>query len=145
MCYQILESRQKKTEVAKRFSLINSSVNSIWCNIIKIKSETERVNNKPKKKIGKPTHKALDEVLVKWFTQQKSLNIQVSEPNLKVIADHHVDLLDLNFNCSEVWIVHFNKLYLSFYKLVEICDESKDINKIVTYNWIERGMGCYLK
>lgn len=131
-----LESGEKKIDVAKRFNLIYSSVNSIWCNRDKIKAATERVNNKHTKKIRKPTHEDLDEALLKWFTQQRSLNIPVSGPILKVKADHLAGLLGIeNFNCSEGWIERFKKRHsISFGK---IWGESKDVNKTVTDNWIK--------
>lgn len=70
-------------DVAKRFDLIYSSVNSMCCNRDEIKIATEMLNSKHMKKVRKPTHEDLDEVLLKWFTQQ---NIPVSGPVLEVKA-----------------------------------------------------------
>lgn len=71
----------RRSDVSKMFGLVNFSVGSIWNARDQIKkAET----HKDLKKIKKPTHEDLDQALIIWFSQQRTLNLVVSGPILKI-------------------------------------------------------------
>lgn len=130
-----LESGQKKSEVAKQFNLVYSTVNTIWCARAKIETACEKNQNRQTKKLRKPSHEDLDEALLKWFIQQRSFNIPVSGPILKIKADQLAGMLRIeNYDCSHGWIERFKKRHnINFGK---VCGEARDVNRNVTDDFI---------
>lgn len=105
---KMLESGAKKSDVCKLFDLVNSSVGSIWKARDKIKS----IQSKSLKKIRRPAHENLDTALIKWFREQKMLNLPVSGSGLKMRAQELAKELEVdNFECSNGWIDRFKKRY----------------------------------
>lgn len=105
-----LESGQKMSKVVEKFDLVYSTISSIWYARAKIEAAATTNCNHASKKLRKATQDDLDQALLKWFSQQRSLNIPVSGPILKVKADQLAGILGINdFDCTGSWIECFKK------------------------------------
>lgn len=102
-----IENGKKKAGVCREFGLVNSTVQTIWSNREKILSAFEECSLQCKR-LRKPEWPDIDEALLKWFKQQRSANVPISGPLLKMKATGIGKLLGYqDFVCSAAWIDRF--------------------------------------
>lgn len=103
-----LEWGETKAAVSKRFNLIYSTVNSIWCSRDRVKAAAVGGLSHTAKKMRKPTNEDLDKALLDWFLQRQLRQLPVNGPLLQSQADEIALSLGIrNFHCSLGWIDRF--------------------------------------
>ena len=74
---------KKKDGVCRELGIVNSTIQTNWKNRTRIISAFEQ-NGSRIKRFRKPEQSDVDEALLKWFKQQRSGNVLVSDPLLMI-------------------------------------------------------------
>lgn len=134
---KLIEEGEKKSDIGKKLGVGESTVRSIWNSRDKLKAAYSSFdNNRNFKKMRASNHESLDQALLKWFKQQRSLNAPINGHVLQSKAGQLAELLGMaDFNCSSAWIDRFKVRHnINFGK---VCGEAKDVDNLVTEKWIQ--------
>ncbi|XP_042899743.2 tigger transposable element-derived protein 4-like [Parasteatoda tepidariorum] len=129
-----LDDGVKNAEICKRYGLSSSTVSTLLKN--KGKLMDAYVQSKTDcKRLKKCSKEDLDEALLKWMKVQRSADLPVSGPILKVQAEKFAEQFGYSeFVCSNGWIDRFKVRHgITFGK---ICGEAKSANMADIAKWL---------
>lgn len=132
-----LEKGGKNGNLAIEYGLSHSTISTIWKHREKIKTLLEENKSSNLKRARVSKHQDIEEALLKWFKQQRSLSIPISGPILQVKANDFGKLLGKNdFNCSNAWIQRFCQRH----NIVSsrVCGESAGVSKEECKEWLSK-------
>lgn len=131
-----IKNGKSKSAVAHIFNLPNSTVHTIWNSRDKILTAFEK-NQSKAKKIRGPQLSDVDQALLKWFQQQRALNLPISGPILKIKAEILAKHLGVeNFVCSNGWLTRFKERHRIC--TGRICGEAKSCDSNALEEWLEK-------
>jgi transposase-like protein len=132
------ENGKKKADACREFSLVSSTIHTVWKNRIKIISAFEQGGLRIQR-LRKAEPSDVDKALLKWFKQHRSDNAALSGPLLMTKAEQFADKLsDEEFVCSAGRIDRFKLRHgISFEK---VSCKAKGVNNDTT-EWPNVGEG----
>ncbi|XP_060868646.1 tigger transposable element-derived protein 4-like [Metopolophium dirhodum] len=131
-----LKKGEKNSDIANELGVGHSTISNIW----KARDEIEQEFQNEKlsvKKLRNCTHTDLDNVLLRWFKNQRNLCIPINGPILQQKANELAEGLGKhNFNCSTGWIQRFRARHNIVFSTIS--GESNSVNTEITQNWLEK-------
>lgn len=130
-----IEKGEKKSDVARRLKLSQSTVATIWKNKETILQAA--LEGKTSKKLRKPKFEDLDQVMLSWFNCQRQNNVPISGRIIKARAEKFAEQLGvINFKASEGWLGKFKHRH----KITcgKINGEARDVDSNVTNDWLNK-------
>ncbi|XP_060855363.1 tigger transposable element-derived protein 4-like [Metopolophium dirhodum] len=131
-----LKKGEKNSDIANELGVGHSTISNIWKARDKIEQEFQ--NEKLSvKKLRNCTHTDLDNVLLRWFKNQRNLCIPINGPILQQKANELAEGLGKHsFNCSTGWIQRFRARHNIVFSTIS--GESNSVNTEITQNWLEK-------
>ncbi|UYV63340.1 TIGD4 [Cordylochernes scorpioides] len=134
-CIAVRVEKKKKTDVAQKHNIPQSSLSTIIKNSEKIHQQALHAGESSRKRARGSTYADVDEALLQWFKQARSAALPVNGPLLSEKAK----TLDLEFGLKDFtgsggWIERWKARH--GIKLRNICGESADVNRETMTNWL---------
>ncbi|UYV84958.1 hypothetical protein LAZ67_X004120 [Cordylochernes scorpioides] len=127
---EIEVEKKKKTDVAQKHNIPQSSLSTIIKNSEKIHQQALHAGESSRKRARGSTYADVDEALLQWFKQARSAALPVNGPLLSEKAKTLALEFGLkDFTGSGGWIERWKARH--GIKLRNICGESADVNQIV--------------
>ncbi|UYV69627.1 TIGD4 [Cordylochernes scorpioides] len=132
---EIEVEKKKKTDVAQKHNIPQSSLSTIIKNSEKIHQQALHAGESSRKRARGSTYADVDEALLQWFKQARSAALPVNGPLLSEKAK----TLGLEFGLKDFtgsggWIERWKARH--GIKLRNICGESADVNRETMTNWL---------
>lgn len=134
---ECVNSGEKKTKVAEKFSIALSTLSTILKNKEKIYDAVANANFSVKsKRMRAANNEELEIQLLEWFKNVRHSNIPVSGPLIKEKASIFANNLGIDsFKCSDGWLYRFQQRH-GISSLV-ICGDSAKVNEEDVNVWRE--------
>ncbi|UYV71483.1 hypothetical protein LAZ67_8003469 [Cordylochernes scorpioides] len=131
---EIEVEKKKKTDVAQKHNIPQSSLSTIIKNSEKIHQQALHAGESSRKRARGSTYADVDEALLQWFKQARSAALPVNGPLLSEKAKTLALEFGLkDFTGSGGWIERWKARH--GIKLRNICGESADVNRETMTNW----------
>ncbi|UYV67207.1 TIGD4 [Cordylochernes scorpioides] len=132
---EIEVEKKKKTDVAQKHNIPQSSLSTIIKNSEKIHQQALHAGESSRKRARGSTYADVDEALLQWFKQARSAALPVNGPLLSEKAKTLALEFGLkDFTGSGGWIERWEARH--GIKLRNICGESADVNRETMTNWL---------
>ncbi|UYV80050.1 TIGD4 [Cordylochernes scorpioides] len=132
---EIEVEKKKKTDVAQKHNIPQSSLSTIIKNSEKIHQQALHAGESSRKRARGSTYADVDEALLQWFKQARSAALPVNGPLLSEKAKTLALEFGLkDFTGSGGWIERWKARH--GIKLRNICGESADVNRETMTNWL---------
>ncbi|UYV66981.1 TIGD4 [Cordylochernes scorpioides] len=132
---EIEVEKKKKTDVAQKHNIPQSSLSSIIKNSEKIHQQALHAGESSRKRARGSTYADVDEALLQWFKQARSAALPGNGPLLSEKAKTLALEFGLkDFTGSGGWIERWKARH--GIKLRNICGESADVNRETMTNWL---------
>ncbi|UYV67015.1 TIGD4 [Cordylochernes scorpioides] len=132
---EIEVEKKKKTDVAQKHNIPQSSLSTIIKNSEKIHQQALHAGESSRKRARGSTYADVDEALLQWFKQARSAALPVNSPLLSEKAKTLALEFGLkDFTGSGGWIERWKARH--GIKLRNICGESADVNRETMTNWL---------
>ncbi|UYV60737.1 hypothetical protein LAZ67_1002068, partial [Cordylochernes scorpioides] len=136
---EIEVEKKKKTDVAQKHNIPQSSLSTIIKNSEKIHQQALHAGESSRKRARGSTYADVDEALLQWFKQARSAALPVNGPLLSEKAKTLALEFGLkDFTGSGGWIERWKARH--GIKLRNICGESADVNRETMTNWLTDGL-----
>ena len=124
-----------KTRIAENFQIPKTTLSTILRNKSKITEAFEQSQFDPdRKRLRTAMYEDLEEVLLKWIGQARSLNMPLGGPIILEKANNFAQKLGYStFKCSTGWLERFKVRYNITFK--KICGESGKVTSEMTAEW----------
>ncbi|UYV68420.1 TIGD4 [Cordylochernes scorpioides] len=130
-----IEVEKKKTDVAQKHNIPQSSLSTIIKNSEKIHQQALHAGESSRKRARGSTYADVDKALLQWFKQARSAALPVNGPLLSEKAKTLALEFGLkDFTGSGGWIERWKARH--GIKLRNICGESADVNRETMTNWL---------
>ncbi|UYV61811.1 TIGD4 [Cordylochernes scorpioides] len=132
---EIEVEKKKKTDVAQKHNIPQSSLSTIIKNSEKIHQQALHAGESSRKRARGSTYADVDEALLQWFKQARSAALPVNGPLLSEKAKTLALEFGLkDFTGSGGWIERWKARH--GIKMRNICGESADVNRETMTNWL---------
>ena len=134
---EAVESGKKsKSAVAEEFSVAKSTVTSIVKNKQKIVNASNTASFMPeRKRLRLAAHSDIEDALMIWFTQARTLNLPISGPVLQIKARELALSMGYNdFTCSTGWLERFKARHGIVFR--KMCGEAGSVTTDMTTDWL---------
>ena len=124
-----------KTKIAELFKIPKFTLSTILRNKKKINESFEQSQFEPdRKRLRTATYEDIEEVLLMWIDQARSLNMPIGDAIILEKADSFDNKLGYSdFKCSTGWLERFKIRHNIVFKTV--CGESGKVNSEMTSEW----------
>ncbi|XP_025408960.1 tigger transposable element-derived protein 4-like [Sipha flava] len=131
-----LKKGEKNSDMANELGVGHSTISIIWKARDKIEQEFQ--NEKLSvKKLRNCTHTDLENILLRWFKNQRNLCIPINGSIFQQKTNELAEGLGKhNFNCWTDWIQRFRARHNIVFSTIN--GKSKSVNTKITKNWLEK-------
>lgn len=139
------EKTRTKTQIAQDFGIPKTTSSTIIKNKEKTKDAFEQSKFDPqRKRLRAAAFENVEEALVRWIGQARSMNVPLSGPILLEKADSLAQKLGCSdFKCSSGWLERFKSRHGIKFK--HIVGESSTVTSAITHEWTSVAfLLCYL-
>ena len=131
ICEQIERNCKTQAELARDYGLSRTTINTIWSQCEKYK--TNSCNDKAKR-MRKGNYEDIEEALMTWLVQARSLGAPVTGPLLKEKASQFAEQLGQSeFKCSDGWLDRFKARNNVTFRIVS--GEANDAPQATIEDW----------